>query len=459
MNFSHLQKDPVKYSVLLFLVGACARFDVNLVARFALSELLLIAYFPFALSNIKIHFTIPQVRLVAILCVIYLVGISITDLYVGNFFNLYMRGAARPVVIGVLFISFLDLTVRAPKGLPFFFAGLVLAGLQNFFYNVDFRAEFAVAGTYRDVAYRYTPLVLAGAFFGGYLLSRVSIVVTGLCYITTGAVFAQYGSRTSGILLLVSGFVFVFYKYFQARGMHRRAKVSLIAYLKYGVVGVVLITGALYAYIYSAPRGLLGERVQSKFENQSQSALGATPIGVLLTGRYHILSNTLMMMEKPILGHGSWPVEGPYIVEALSLLGEQMNEQAMYQSTFGRGTGHSIILGGGSNHGLIGLCYWGLLFFFSVKLLIYYLRFETRYSILMVPLLIQLCIMMWLTPLGTYDRIVIPLALAHYCLLFGLDKNFMLPRLKRSQLLIQTGANQQQSPVYGGPAIRTSKHF
>lgn len=459
MQFKSLQKDPIKYTFLLFLVGACARWDVNIVGRLALSEVLLVAYFPFAAMNLRRYLAIPQVRIIIGLSFLYLIGISVTDYFVGNFFELYIRGAVRPIIIGIIFFSFLDLTVRAPKGLPFFFAGLVVSGLQNFFYSVDFRAEFAVAGSYRDVAFRYTALVLSGAFFGGYLLSRVSIMGTGLFYIVAGGVFSQFGSRTSGILLVATGFIFLGYKYFQARGIHRGVKINFKAFLKYGIVGLVVLIGTLYLYTYSAPRGYLGERVQSKFEDQSQSVLGATPLGLVLTGRYHLLSNSLMIMEKPILGHGSWPVEGPYIIEALRLLGESMSESAMAGGALARGTGHSIILGGGSNHGLIGLIYWGAIFFFVIKLLIYYLRFETRYSILMVPLLIQLCLLMWLTPLGTYDRLVLGLILAHYCLLFGMDKNFFLPRLKGSHLLIQARDLHPRTPVHGGSVARSSPRF
>jgi hypothetical protein len=437
MNFRQLQKDPIKYTVLLFLVGACARFDVNLIARFALSELLLIAYFPIALFNIQHHFQIKQVRISTILCFVYLAGISITDYYVGNFFELYIRGAARPVIIGILFISFLDLTIRAPKGLPFFFAGLVVAGLQNFFYNVDFRADFAVAGTYRDVAYRYTPLVLASAFFGGYLISRVSIPVAGFIYISTGVIFSQFGTRTSSILLVATGFILITYKFLQARGIHRAARINFKSLIKYCSIGAILLIGVIYAYTYAAPRGVLGERVQSKFEDQAQTVFGESPLGILLRGRPHILSNLLMMREKPILGHGSWPIEAPYLIEAISILGENVNPSAINQAAFGRGVGHSIIMGGASSHGIIGLAYWTTIFYFIIKTLFYYLRFETRYSLLMVPLLIQLSIIMWLTPLGTYDRMIISIGLAHYCLIYGLNRNYFISRLPVYNLLVR----------------------
>lgn len=440
MHFKNLQKDPVKYTFLLFLVGACARYDVNIMARFALSELLLFAYFPFALPNLQRYFQIKAVRVVATLCVVYLIGITITDFFIGNYFALYMRGAARPVVIGILFISLLDLTIRAPKGLPAFFLGLVVSGLQNYIYTVDFRAEFTLEGTYRDVAYRVTPLVLALAFFGGYLLSKISIFWTGVAYIITGIVFSQYGSRTSGILLLGTGMVFVVYRYLQARGIHRSVQVNIKSVAKYGLFAAVILVGILYAYTWAAPSGLLGERVRSKFEMQSATVFGRSPVGIVMRSRHQILSNLLMIKDKPILGHGSWPLEGPYIVEAITLLGVNLRENQITQGLLSRGTGHSIILGGGSNHGLIGLTFWLSLFYFIVKLAAYYLRFETRYSLLMVPLLIQLSILMWLTPLGTYDRIVIALCLAHYCLFFGLDRNFLLPRLKHGDILI---SNQQ----------------
>lgn len=440
LRFRNLQKDPVKYTFLLFVIGACARWDVNIVGRLALSELLLVAYFPFAVMNIQRYFSIRQVRIVAALCLLYLVGISITDYVVGNFFQLYVRGAIRPIIIGVLFLSFLDLAIRAPKGLPFFFAGMVVSGLQNFFYSVDFRAEYTIAGSYRDVAYRYTPLVLAGMFYGGYLLSKVSIAATGASYIIAGAVFAQFGSRTSGILLVGTGFVFIAYKFLQARGVRRSATVDLKALIKYAILGAVVVVGALYAYTFSAPRGFLGERVQSKFEDQSQTVFGDSPVGIVLRGRPHILSNLLMMRDKPLLGHGSWPMEGPYLIESFRILGESINEQLLFQSTMGRGVGHSIIMGGASNHGVIGLTFWLSVFYFIVKLLVYYFRFETRYSLLMVPILISMIISMWITPLGTIDRMIISFSLAQYCLLFGLERNYFVHRLNRNNVLIKQDA-------------------
>ena len=65
------------------------------------------------------------------------------------------------------------------------------------------------------------------------------------------------------------------------------------------------------------------EEQQEKMLMQSRNVFGASPIGLLLSGRTQVYAAVLGVMDRPIFGFGSWrhDLTSAYVVEALAEVG------------------------------------------------------------------------------------------------------------------------------------------
>ncbi len=128
----------------------------------------------------------------------------------------------------------------------------------------------------------------------------------------------------------------------------RRALLTALALL-------VLAVGVLAGYSSAAQAGLLGSAAQAKY--QSQASIGW---GVLVGGRGEIVISAAAILERPVLGFGSWPSSSKYVALADELRGEgftidnyvgDLTDIELIQT-------HSFLFGAWVSAGIIGALFW-----------------------------------------------------------------------------------------------------
>lgn len=427
---SNFPPDKILITLFMFMAGVLSKIDVNIIGRFSGTEILFIGLFPYVLFQCKQFLKDRRFVGLVWLFVLYAVWIILSDILVSNYFELFLRGIMRPIVVFIIFINLLYFCYRQPSSLVYLLIGMFFSAAFVALSGTGYRLEENSIG-YNLYAYRWTPVVSASASAIAFLLSFISMYASGLFVLALAVGYAALASRTTGMVLFSAGVVFFFHRIFQGRVIAGKFRLPIKRLMVYAVAALILLSGMFVFYSYAAPRGILGETARIKYMDQSTTTMGATPWGMLLAGRYNIISNWLMIKEDPIFGKGSWPEEGPYILEALLILGETIPEQAYAALSINRGTGHSIILGSYSNNGIFAFIFWMFVFWQSLKLCIHFMRFETKLSLLMFPYLLTFLMALWLTPLGPQDRLMSGLVLALYILMLNPNGDKIAPRLPR----------------------------
>jgi hypothetical protein len=336
----------------MFAAGALIRVDVFLLGRLAVGELLLIAYVPFALSNVTQMCSVPYFKKLWGCLFLWLIGVILSDVVNFSQFGLFLRGAARPLICMLVLVSGYSLIVRDRRSIVYFFFGLFLSGLLNYFMPSDFRVNTEVlTGSiddlgYGTLAFLLTPLVYGVASVGGYLLYRITPLFCGVFQIIVGCSSAVLLSRTTAAVIVVSGLTILMYwllpmtrSFFFDRGRLKDSSIyKLIFALIFGFCVVY------YIYAFFAGSGMMGERQYLKFVGQTSTAFGNTPWGVLASGRHYTVAAILRIIENPLFGAGSWPYAGDTLARTFELLGIY-NYRPDLADPFQREIGHSIIFG------------------------------------------------------------------------------------------------------------------
>lgn len=364
--------------LMMFVVGALIRIDVFVLGRLAVGEMLLIAFFPVALKDMSQMLQVPFFKKLWWCLFLWLLGVIISDLVNQSNVELLMRGAARPVICGLILASGYSLICRDQRSIVYFFLGLFVSGFLNYFMPSDFRVDTevltgSIADTsYGQLAFLLTPLVYGVASVGGYLLYRVTPLFAGIFQIVVGVSVAALLSRTTAGVIVLAGLIIIGTMFFPIlrtwffEGGRLKGN-SVFRLLMLMAVGFCLV---YYVYAYAAGSGMMGERQYMKFMSQSSTGLGNTPWGVLASGRHYTVAAILRIIDNPIFGAGSWPYAGDTLVRTFELLGVLDYREGMIDP-FQREIGHSIVFGIWAQNGPLVLPCFVMVIYASLRLLLH----------------------------------------------------------------------------------------
>ena len=146
-------------SLLLLVVGATRQFDLTLIARVPLSEIIAFGSLPFLLRSLPLGRF--QHRIFPVLAVLGLwaLGILISDYLNGFASQLFIRGIAKPIFCFLWALFFLGILVRDYRLLVYLFYGAFFASLQNYLMPTATTEEYMLAGGYQEVAYLLAPII------------------------------------------------------------------------------------------------------------------------------------------------------------------------------------------------------------------------------------------------------------------------------------------------------------
>lgn len=376
-------------SVLLFLIGATSRMDFALVGRTTVGEMVAFAAIPILwISHSDLRRNSHFVKVFSILAMIT-VGVWIADFINKMPLWFSMRSAARPIFVGLWVLFFIPIIRKNINVIKYFIYGAVIAAAINYFRPSSFETEAAAdVQTYAGVVFRLSPLIEALTLASVFYIYPRSRVVAALIVLSSGVVgIAMGGARSSFINYFTITFLILLVAWLRSQQKRRRMEITPQKIALLGCVGMMALTMVYLAYIYAAPQGYLGEEQRAKFETQRNTVLGVNPLGFILGGRTQVYGAVLGIMDRPLLGFGSWNREAtfPYVIEAIASVGTDPTLiEHMANSGGIMGAGHSILFQTWVENGIIPAIGYLMLYGILCRVLLFNIRYEGRITPLIV---------------------------------------------------------------------------
>lgn len=275
-------------------------------------------------------------------------------------FELLARGVSRAVLTGIATLSIFIICYPSMKRLEMLLVGLPFSMIISLFY---FRpGQMDTFGATFDDLFKFETSV-------NYILTATIIAACALFYerfpwvvigglLACAPLYILLGSRSMGGVLFLAAVTAFAFRLLQARrsgrikvGFGRLALIASIA-----IAGLVsLKTG----YEYAAENRLLSEKQLRKYDSEKQ-AKGGVFVG---SRGIFILTGLLAWMDKPLLGHGSWPTdEVGYFNQAAELV-ERRTGEARVQKIGGKTIRrllpvHSQLFGALVEHGVVAFAFF-----------------------------------------------------------------------------------------------------
>jgi hypothetical protein len=346
--------------------------------------------------------------------VLYAFGVIACDLYNDNYMQLFMRGIAKPMFIGMIMLFFYVCFSLAPRSILFYLYALPIAVLVFLVRAPKDVLDEGYITEYNRFVTQFGPILITWARLGGAVIYAKSKLLAGAVYAVLFVFLALFSSRSDALLAFMVGGIFVLLAFIKdpqrARIRITTGKIVLI-----GIVGLMFMSLFYGAYVYGAPRGMFGEMQREKFVKQSQTQFGASPVGLVLSGRTESVALLLAGADRPIFGLGSWPILTDYYYEASAYSGDSRAIKMLLDSGGGgRSSGHSAVLGGWVTAGILGLCFWLYLAYIVYRIFLKIVQDET----LLTPWFLPACIFFYwhwaFSPIGTGARQGAGIMLATY---------------------------------------------
>lgn len=373
-------KNNVLYNILLFAVGATSTLEIWLVGRIMIAEFIAaisVVYFTFT-SSYKI-FNRNFAKCITIL-LIYFIGIAIGDTINNNYFWFSMRALARPIFILIFMLFFIHILKRDPKSFIWYIYGTIIAAILNYHKPSDLHEELVYAlEHYGAIVYIWTPIIVA--FFTSLIVFTypkyryLSILLSFACSIVlliVGSARSIFGTWFIASTILLTVHLF-------KNPQRRRFTFSPLKSI--GIFTIIVFSAftVFYGYVYLAKNNHLGDEHYNKVHNQSQTIFGATPHGFILSGRVAVYAAVLGIIERPIFGFGSWrhDLTSPFMHEAIQTTSTdaQLVDRLSSARRFS-GAGHSVFFQGWVENGILPAISIGLIFFISLKVLLFSIRYN-----------------------------------------------------------------------------------
>ena len=346
----------MKQFFLVFCVAAGMKYDINFGVRIPVGELLAFVSLPFLLQSIRWEYhRAPLFSAIAVLA-IWAFAVCLSDFINGIPLSFFLKGLAKPIWCGLWMFFFMGVLCRDYRALYAYPAGLVIAGLQNYFFPQAWTSYSMSAGRYESIAFVVVPLLMP-VFLSLSLYSYRRVPLLSAFVYLVGAVFFIYlGAPRSTVAISLLVFLVLTYMWsLRMRQIHvQRVPVSRVVFI------LLLFLGSSYAifeiYVWVASNGWMGELQQKKLRLQSDTIFGGSLLGLILDGRTAVFAAILAIIDQPLIGFGSWQSNFlyEYYLEAFSLVGTNAADYKRLVS-FGRlpGAGHSTLFGAWVDNGLL----------------------------------------------------------------------------------------------------------
>jgi len=285
----------------VLILGSVGAFSVGLVGSLPINELLLFPLLPVALLSKGGRAFKREYMWFYVLVVGWLLGTIIADFYYGSPLQNRLKGTARVVFFGLNFIALAILINHRTRRLVIFAISMavVMFWTGMGFGGFSLMWKFGFSG-----AIAITALLISSYYYARQKYSICLLISLGLAWLNL-----YYGFRSQLLVHLVAAVIILplfshsHTKFGENRGRQNMSRTLML---------LALAAGAAYAanasIKYAARSGLFDESLAEKFEGQANG-----DYGVLVGGRPETLVAIQAIRDRPIVGHGSYPVDEKYV--------------------------------------------------------------------------------------------------------------------------------------------------
>ena len=416
-SFLESRKSSTLDCVIALLVGVGLFVHFRIGVRLSLAELFLpVLLIPLA-GKIGIVHRNKTLKRMLTFGFLACVSIVLIDGYLSIPLMSSLKNLARPLFALMFLIFFACLFSRGRTCLVFLFVGQCLGALIHAVYNTASDGEkFEEAGAgYEFVVFRLFPVFCNCLLIVCWYLytKRLVWLVFALGAIAT-SLGILYSSRSSAAIIAI------YTLFFMAIAIWPNVDYATIAKPRKALIkiGLMLICSGfifLNCYLFLGRSGLLGVKAEQKLQTQTRGEWGDGVFGLLLGGRVDCVGLALMVVDSPIIGHGSASYRGHYYVQALELSRTEVSRaeyfrmaNSMYDS------GHSIVLGAWSSGGVLSAVFWIIAAYYClIFCVILYGKRDPTLCLVLMPILGFL----WdaaFSPLSVQQRAIAPMLVALY---------------------------------------------
>lgn len=418
-------KYPKKYSLylglLVLVVAATQRFDLKLVGRVPLGNIIAFSSLVFLMPGVPFSKFGHRLKLVLLCFGLWAMGIIISDMINGVQFQLFARGFTRLAWCFLWMLFFICVIYKDHRALLWYPAGAVLASIQNYLFPQAWTIDRIQSGDYSAVAYGIAPIVMSTALFIAVLVYGKSRLLTAVVmFLTAVALIELQAPRSSAAIYLLNCLIFTYIAWVQRSGA-RRIQFSLKKLVGFGVTLLIASFIIFEAYVFAAYQGWLGEFQLAKLTAQSNTLYGNNLLGLLLSGRTAVFGAILAIGDNPLFGYGSWSgaTLTDHFYDAVAFVGTDASELSRLASLGGGAApGHSIFFANWMESGILAAIGTGGIGLIAIKEFAGTIQFESRITPLLVVFSTSFFWAFLFSPLGTMSRMYIGLFLAFYVVSF-----------------------------------------
>lgn len=301
-----------KSNVALFLIGLFSMTQINIVGWLGISEVFCFVAGPFFFlmdqNALRRNGFMPFVGLIS-LC--FISGI------ISNFVNYIppfqaLKGLSTIYAIFSISVTLHHYLYRDLKGVRWLFVGIAISttACQFVFQQGNTRVAGGevldtAAAAERAMGYSLFWLVQSSNWLGlpvrAWYLNVPTIYSAGVMLFLGILGFVHSNSRSSMITLVPVVLILLGRKKIKTmKFLHKNFWLCVGASVLF-----LPIAGATYKY--TARQGMLGESAQKKYESQTKR--GTDMMSILVSGRSEFFAGLFAVLEKPIVGHGSWAID------------------------------------------------------------------------------------------------------------------------------------------------------
>ena len=346
-----------------FLTGLGSQLFVRLIGYLAFTEVFFLVTAPLKLRALLAAASgTPSTTIFTILWVLWVIGSITADLVNGSQFDILARGVSRSLFLGLDVLILYALWRRKYEKIEYFLLAYPVSLFISRFVFKSGAEEWLGAETTDFSQWKAnTSYLVVGVLYAfvACLYRRAPLLVAAATA-ATGVFFTAMGSRSYGLTQFLAAVLMIAFP-----GGGARAAADMVAVVRkrrglaYKIaggilLGVLTVYAAGQAYKAATRAGLLGEQELLKLEDQ-----GRTKGGILVGGRFGFFVGLWAASHKPILGHGSWPLDVyGYTGEVVDMFEIDTKDARMMTKKLYWIPCHSATVSGWVEHGIFGLLFW-----------------------------------------------------------------------------------------------------
>ncbi|NYZ17527.1 hypothetical protein HL658_33715 [Azospirillum sp. RWY-5-1] len=362
--------------------------DVELIGRVTGTELVVLVLLPVLLLHGRVPALAGPMRTLIVLALVWLVAQFVSDIANETTADNMLRGAARALVTAFLLLGFFALAGDRPRNLHAiylaFAVGLLIGARVN-------PSDYFEADSWK-FGYGSGTTMLIVAVAGLAWAWGMRSVAIGIC-VLAGILNLFMGFRSMAGMAVMTGLLLGLSTLLgeRSRGTSTLQVVVIFTVLAAGGAGMIEL------YAEAAQSGLLGLEEQEKYFQQVDER------GVLLSGRAEFPVALEAVMERPLLGHGSWAANEHYAIRIWEMSGFHLDDIPFEASDLI--PSHSHLMGAWVEAGVFGALFWFYVLLLLARAFVAMVRNGAVADPVLVFTLMNLLWAVFFSPYGLSNRV------------------------------------------------------